>query len=473
MTRRVWFLNPYLYIRQVVSVRHPLVAWDESVIDDTYVDPWEHTNFHLPRVIGWRLLVVGDETAIELGPHNNMENPKAVYPVWRYGLDRLDLLEELFEGNWTKGQERRVLIADHSVANWEDLMFLNRLGDLREEYPEVIIHAHDSASFTPFVEGVTDVSLDVCVNKAVPDLLIPGSGIRVPYREFMDGTAGGRRWIASFGFARQTMQDRVNRVLFNLMSARWTVESWDDRVHWRNIKESDLTKEDFRGIFEGKRPKPPEEVYEGAVPASIHSFFHRGEKSLGDKFNCNTCSARLKCRAFREGSVCSLTNKLDGLVDHFQTKSAGRIMEGLVKIIQDDIDRLMEGRSAETMAGTLDPHVTRLSDAVYRKGVQLAKLVDPNLNGAAVNVNVGTSGPTAIQIGRGAAEDLPHQIAARLVAQLESGGVPRQFIDETLILEAMQIADEPEKLDRMIAVHAARHALPSFIDTVEVERDGS
>ena len=118
-----------------------------------------------------------------------------------------------------------------------------------------------------------------------------------------------------------------------------------------------------------------------------------------------------------------------GLAGEFSTRNVDRIIGALGKIVEKQAERLERAAAAEEMSGETDPEVTKMYKTVFDQGTKLAKLIDPKLNGSAVNVNVGVNGNAAVQV---QASD-PRQMVAAVVAELESAGIPRDQITSNMI----------------------------------------
>jgi len=149
------------------------------------------------------------------------------------------------------------------------------------------------------------------------------------------------------------------------------------------------------------------------------------------------------------------------LARHFRTRNSDLIIDGLGKLMEDGIERYFEGKKNETIAGELDPNVSRMGDKLFSQGVQLAKLVDPSLRTSAVAVNIAAN---QASVGVGTAAPTTHQLAAQVIGQLEAGGLSRSQITEDVVRRALQTANMPEFIQRELEVAA----LPAYIEVEEL-----
>jgi hypothetical protein len=167
----------------------------------------------------------------------------------------------------------------------------------------------------------------------------------------------------------------------------------------------------------------------------------------GDKFECNSCSLAMTCKHYRDGAVCSLPGEEspNDLAKIFKTRDSSQIIDGLGLLVAANTKRLERGIKEEAAFGDVNPEVTKLLNNVFAQGIQLAKLVDPNLRGGArVQVNVGSGGTASVAMAN------PKQLVASVFRQLEESGIPRDQITPDMIKGMLEGMVNPEQAQRSI-----------------------
>src|SRR5690606_15291253 len=132
--------------------------------------------------------------------------------------------------------------------------------------------------------------------------------------------------------------------------------------------------------------------------------------------------------------------------DYFKTRDSDQIIEGLSILTAANARRLERGMEAERVIGDTDKEVTKVMGQLFKQGVDLAKLIDPNLRGGAkVQVDVGSGGQAAI-----VGQVNPQQFAAGFIRELESQGYSREQITPEMITNLIGAGKEPEQTTRSI-----------------------
>ena len=428
MTTEVWFRNPSNYIRELIEVRGNRVAWDRGHLQKRKIDAYAHAKLYFSQagIADWRIMLIGEQGSVELGPNNPIDDPIGVYPTWT-GAEDLELLEEMMSdpvGENLKfcndpniarderpvyGQQHRVIVTELPPMNSGPGKALARkLIDLQEDYPDCIMHVHGLYSWrTMFGLGFAAVDMDPRTSAQKGRIFIP------PGKEIKFELAiGTPQWISLLGFTMGDLRDPKARCKYNMKSALWSGEHYMENIKFKSTG---------RGVAntETKKFKPveTEKPVHGALPVKE-----------GDKMQCDTCSLQSHCKYYRQGAVCSVPgSEPSKLASYFKTRDAESIIDGLGTLLQAQTRRMEKGMSDEELFGELDPEVTKLMNQIFNNGVKLAKLVDPNLaGGAKVQVNVGGN---AQQI----TASTPNQMIGSIVRELEARGVPRDKITPEMI----------------------------------------
>jgi hypothetical protein len=111
----------------------------------------------------------------------------------------------------------------------------------------------------------------------------------------------------------------------------------------------------------------------------------------------------------------------------FKSRDADQIIDGLSTLLAANANRLEKGVEEEQAYGELDPEVTKIANQLFNQGVQLAKLIDPNLRGGTkVQVNVGGDAQVITA-------SSPKQVMGSIVRELERRGIPREQITPEMV----------------------------------------
>lgn len=444
MTTEVWFRNPHNYIRELVELS-PLatnIAWDRGALAKRKIDPNAHARLYFGEAVPWRLLAIGEQGAAEMDRDHTLANPKAVYPVWSYG-EELDLLEDYLANPVGEdsdicntpfveadelpvlGQEHRVVVIGVPSGGLSiGKAFLRQLKELQEDYPKAIMHLHGPCSWRiAFGIGLASSDVDPRTPAGLGKVFLP-SGKEVKYEK----TFQLAKWIKILGMEPDVLKVPRNRCIYNIKSALWAGQHYDDLFNFRVNRTSrvvpdlDVPEADF------SQPK-----------LSVTQLKASGKP--GDKYTCNTCSLMDECKYYRDGAVCAVPDaEPASLTSYFNTRDSGMILDGLAILLKSGVKRYERGLANEEVMGDLDKEVTKQQAAIFDQGVKLAKLIDPALRSpAGVQVNVG--GGSQVQVNSGS----PRQAIAAAMRELEARGVPREQITPDLIQGVFAGMKEPER----------------------------
>jgi hypothetical protein len=432
MGTEAWFYNPHSYVRELVECGVGYVAWDRGALIKRRIDPIKHADLYFGAAIPWRSLLVGPQGAAEYQRGCTPDKPFAVYPVWEYG-DDFGLLEELVESPIgddedacnqdgepdeipVYGQEHRVIVTKlPNSSTGPGRKFLTLLRELQEDHPECIIHLHAAGSWrTAFGYGFGAATVEARLVAQKGKVTLP-TGTEKPH----DYLFLYPKWAKILDFKPADLAIPRNRCMYNIKSALWAAKNYTELVRYRTNRSGDLIPD----------VDTPDSMFHAPEARSALSRT-APEKKPGDMVTCDTCSLQDKCLHFREGAVCSLPHAEPvELSQMFGSRDSNVILDGLATLLSAQTKRLKRGMRTEAIEGDIDPKVTALANSIFAQGVQMAKLVDPNLrSGAKVQVNV--NGPSA------SAQVLtatPQQMMASIIAELEGRGIPRSQITPDMI----------------------------------------
>lgn len=453
MPTEVWFRNPSNYIRELVECGVGNVAWDRGILVKKAIDPMKHAELYFGKAIPYRLLLVGPQGTAELRPGRGADDPVAVYPTWTYG-ESTELLEEIIsrpvgqdlqycsdktvspDERPVYGQEHRVVITDLPPSNrGAGRKILTMLKELQEEYPECKIHIHGLYSWkVAFGMGwsAADVEPRAAAQKGKVHLM---SGQEMTYERVQSNA----KWVTALGFKPADLAIPRNRCMYNIKSAMWAGENYDRLFNFRT-----------RASSETPDISTPDANYQPAETKS--SFTKKVTAKEGDKIVCDTCSLQTECKYQRSGAVCTVPDAEPApLANYFNTRNAELIVQGLGTLVAANTRRLERGMQSEEAFGELDPEVTKLIGSVFQQGVQLAKLLDPNLRGSAVKVQIGVGQGGQAQVAVAAAT--PHELIGGVVRELEARGFTRDQITPDLVKSVLTSSTNPESVTRAIEGH--------------------
>lgn len=447
METQVWFRNPDMYIRELVETGEYKIAWDRGLLVKKRIDPKKHADLYFGRTYPYRILLVGEQGSAELRQDSTFDAPTAVYPTWLYGEEQ-SLLEEMIsrpagaemsfcldtsippDERPVWGQEHRVVISQiPNLTTGPGRKFLRYLKELQEEYPDCIIHLHGSYSHR-LAFGMNFGAADTSPREAAQKgkIILP-SGKEVKYEH----AAASPQWVSVLGFKPIDLEVPRNRCMFNIKSAVWAGENYNKLFNFR-VQSSDTP--DIESSDDSFTPPTTGKYLTLPIKAKD-----------GDKQVCNTCSLQTSCKYYRDGSVCTVPGAENKkLADFFNTRSSDLIIDGLGALMAANTRRLERSLNEEENFGETNSEVTKMLGQVFGQGVQLAKLIDPSLSGARVQVNVG--------VGQGGVANVstadPKQLVAQVFRELESRGIRREDITSEMVQGLLSSFANPDTRERAI-----------------------
>jgi hypothetical protein len=452
VSTETWFRNPHLYIRELAEEGITNIVWDRGFLVKRRINPTQHAEIYFGKGIDYRLLLIGEQGTAELRPGYDLENPYAVYPTWDYSHDIADL-EDLLANPVGRneehcsnkkvrpderpvfGQEHRVIITGIPNATLGSTRkFFLDLAELQDDYPDSIIHIHNSYSYSLlFGLGLRSADIEPRTAAAHGKVVIP-AGRTLLYERMPKY----QKWVHLLNMRLPELAQPRGRCIYNIRSAVWAGKHYTQQFRFKTRQATD------RILYEIDISSP-DLVYK--QPQTAGYIAANKKVKPGDKYVCDTCSLQLQCKYFREGAVCSVEGaEPTQLAKYFKTRNADQIIEGLGTIMAIQTRRLEKGLSEENITDELDPNVTKLLAQIFDQGTKLAKLIDPNLRGGTkVQVNVGAgTGATEVTMGS------PRQFIASVVAGLEAQGIARADITPELVQNAITGMQSPDTAMRAI-----------------------
>lgn len=406
--------------------------------------------FYMHTAVRPKIMVIGIQGTGEYDMYGRITEPKAVYPTWSGKGDNSDDLLRMINEPWGEdkkkcedlslpsalrpvyGQKHRVIIHNGPPPNsavgqrfWESMM------QLQMDRPDVELFANGvndyavifGLKFRAVDYGLSDFG-DINQKVYLPN------GRRIEFEKFakspstVELLAQHEDWIKLLGFTpKDILVDQNKRFAFRIRSARWAAKHWSNNLRffkaWRNVSvdEAEIPEGDY------------------VAPETNRIVLRPKQFSLAeaDKILCNRCRIQVGCRFYRADSICGLgDSEMAELHKFFDSRNAGRIIDGLAEITRMQALRLEATMAAESQGTEIDPNVDKQINALFANGKSLAKLVDPNLAGPGtkVQVNVGTGASGNVQT---VIESNPKKMMANIVEALEMQGIPRDKITVEMI----------------------------------------
>lgn len=444
----VWFRNPSTYIKELVECGESRIAWDRGFLVKKRIDPISFASLYYGQAYPWRVLLVGQQGTAEFRNGSTVNKPFAVYPTFVYGMPAA-LLEDMLarpvgedveactevstpkEDRPVQGQEHRVVVTGLPVGNvGVGRQFLRYLKELQEDYPKAILHVHGLYSYKlAFGMGFAAADTEARTLAAKGKVTLP-SGNETKYEHLR----GHQQWIEVLGFKPVDLEIPRNRCMFNIKSALWAGEHYDELYNFKVRGEGNAT--DFT---------TPQDQY--TPPTADRPHAGRLKAGPADKFLCDSCSLQNNCKYFRNGAVCSVPGAEPvRLAKMFNTRNADDIIDGLGTLLATNSNRLERGLRVEQIDGELDPEVSKTMGQVFEQGVKLAKLLEPQRfsPGTRLQVNVGAGGAAAISASN------PRQLVAAAYRELEQQGFSREKITEKMIQGVLEGMVSPESRQKAI-----------------------
>jgi hypothetical protein len=392
----------------------------------------------------WETLIIDDYHATHYKARTR--DPVGVYPVWSARSQGWKSLIDLIKNPW--GNSKRVIselleTSERPVRDQKHMVIISNLPsatnhsgfyeDLQEvqkQYPEVVLFLHGSYSFRyMFGLNLKAVDFEPRTPAASGSIHLPSGGKIYPAQ------AGSRTfWLDLLGYTKSELSKYpARRCEYNIRSAVWA-----GRYYKSLIK--------FNPSGQIKNP-----ALEDYIKKNHLVFTERVVPKPGDKVVCDDCSLWLSCKYFREGAVCVVEDsEYKQLADLFGSRDSGNIIKGLSNLIGLNVQRAELAAEAEKHT-RLSPELTKLMSDVFKQGIELLKIVDPQYRASPgrVNISVNGSGARAEITGN----DASRQLASNAILALEQRGIPRDKITEDMLREFLmeQMGKGPIQIEGQVA----------------------
>jgi len=367
-------------------------------------------------------------------------------PPWEANETSLDLLDTLL------AEHQRVIVECPEEDVLGDHLLL-RMSEAQERHPGSTLHIHKAKSFrAAFGLGFRAADMDFQRDAAAGIVhLLTGAIIG------QAGSLEAHRQIRALGFKVSDIGAVWRKTLHNLCSARWAALHWNDDNAWKHSVTYDESL--LPGLSEGVIPEGKEAHKQG--------FTSGGKEPWpGDKLHCDSCQHARKCHVYRAGSVCALRSKESKeLIAHFKSRDSGKIIDGLGMVLEDGVTRYQLATEYEDLEQGPDPEINKLGNAIFTQGEKLAKLVDPSLRSAAVQIQMNSFGAAQITTGQNKAQQ-----TALAVQDLEAMGLERGDMTPEL-LRLYREDPKSEEVERRVQAALDKRALTAGSDDDVVDAE--
>lgn len=439
----VWFRNPQLVMSVCKEEAVTRLSFTRKYLHFMKIDPIMWTRqFYMESALRPKIMVIGIQGAAEYHITDTFQKPRAVYPVWA-GSDPIENLIDLIQAPWGEdeylckdesitsslrpvfGQKHRVFL--HNLPSTNSGIgkeLVRKLNEIQQMFPNVELFLNGVSNFAALF-GLPWKSCDFGLGDpgdANNKIILPnGVGF---LRNDMAQLVQWEDWLKTMGFTiEQIIAGGIigsqARTRLRIRSARWAAAHWGGNYRFfRDHRNIAVDTSSSNSEFEP--PQSPSRTMRK------HTYTLRD----ADKFLCNRCNIAPGCKAFRIDSICGLReSKVGDLEKFFQSRNAGKIVDGLAEIVRLQARRVENALDAESQTTEVDPEVTKALNALFANGVKLAKLVDPELaGGPKVQVNVGVQGNANV-----VAAANPKELVSGIVHALEQQGIPREKITPEMI----------------------------------------
>lgn len=456
----IYFRNPDRYLDAVTMTEIKHFSWDYGRVLKRGIDVLKWGKLFLGNKPNWEMLIVAREgVAVVNAETRDREKPVAVYPTWHIsdGLDMLeryckkpvgedmklcfdDEIPQQFRPVW-KQPHKVVIFAPPDIRNKTGGAELGRIMSIKKKYPEVEFIVHDTASYRiMFSSGLHHATFDPYQTARKGSIILPSG-----YANHRNEWQRNSKWIHMLGFNIPALDGDdalLDRLLYNIESVHWASENFNKNVEFFIRATEGLSNKSKRGKYEIAESKE----------AWLTSARMRTRLVLGpdDGYVCDDCSIATKCKFFREGMVCGVAKGKTGeLTKAFKTRDAGVIIDGLTKLTGIMAERVEADLEDEEESGERRLETDRRIKDLMESGIKVAKLINPNLNGRGVEVNIGVLGQANV-----VAQQTPQQLMANAVRALEEQGVPRNEITPNMIRGLLEGVNNQALVEKTVEAEA-------------------
>jgi hypothetical protein len=450
----IWFRNPDRAMSTLAQEGVSRITWTRQHLGRLRMDGIAYVRqFYMHTPIRPKIMLIGIQGTSEYHLFSKLHEPVAVYPTWSGKRDSLEMLMDYIEKPWgediyrctdlkvpsslrpVSGQKHRVILHNcpRSVSG-PGRQFWVQMDRIQRDHPEVELFVNGSKSFAVMF-GLKFAAVDEGLSDAGDDnrtfRLPNGVAIVLSKPDAIQKLMIHKDWVKLLGFEpHELLSNNQARYAFRIRSARWAAKHWSNNFRW-HLNSRNLAPDELEVSDEDYEPRNQ----------TTSIVLRRKQFTLreADKILCDRCRIQAGCRFYRAESICGLGPKeseMGDLEKYFESRNAGRIVDGLAHIVRLQARRLEAAMDNEASdpEGDLDPEITKMMKQVFDSGVKLAKLVDPNLAGPGtrVQVNVGTGGTEVIS------QSSPREMMSVIVDTLERGGIPRDQITPNMVAGVLQ-----------------------------------
>ncbi len=455
--REVWLRHPFYYLRDALANGYTKFVFDREVVGARKMDV---VSYMREKCIGVNsnveYMLVGPQGAALYDTLSVHKQPRAVYPVWT-PAEPITALEDLMENpvgdrdsslyahlpeglRPVPGQKHVVVVRELPRANSGiGHKIMRDIQNSAELFDDCTLHLNDeqnysyffdygfhSIDFSPigYAENIKDMSI------YLPHGVFLGMNLRPEWAAYED-------WINYLGFQlRQITTDKRVLTAFNIRSIHWAAEWYSSDLKFDFKFKPTLDQANVPKVYYKPKANVRRQSRNKMGTAARAALLKDRDKN-SDFALCNGCIYRVTCKLARVNSVCIYKGADTlALADAFGSRNADRIIDGLSGLIKMQADRTERAVEDEAINGDRDPEVTRQINALFKNGVLLAKLINPDLNGKGTTVNVGVA-VAGSQAAAVAAAD-PRQMVASAVRALEEQGISRDQITPDMIKTLLQ-----------------------------------
>lgn len=417
----------------------------------------------------WRAMLVEYDAEVTLlfDHRRGFDKVLAVYPSWSFREDSFERLWSLTQTYPRPGQkvgrfryrdsiihkikddqEKVIIVRGQPRDRLDWHMMINQITEMKRYRPDVKFHFHGGKS-TARTVGVSVDSVDHPITlewrDGDPLFLCPNGQAFDPLK-----TKDLDHWAKLIGeslWEYRRLDERFDRsrynYRFNLKSIRWLQRNQDK-------------------LYDFNRPKPDAVVdYESSDETWVpHLTNYRPKISEpNDRWLCDTCTINARCPYSRVGAICIVDGtEAHKLSEQFNSRKASDIIDGLSTLLSANTVRLETALdsekevAAQTGVYRLSPQLSTLMNSVFDRGIQMARLLDPNVAGQMSNsrVNVGIVNGNAGAVAASTPQELMAGAAHILT---EKYGIPLEDVTQDQ-LEAVLNGDEPKVHRKVIDVQS-------------------
>jgi hypothetical protein len=464
----IWIRNADRAMSNLVSEGVSRITWTRQHLSRLRMDGISFVRqFYMHTPIRPRIMIIGVQNTSEYTTLDSIEHPRAVYPTWAGKHDTVEELIDFIENPWGEseekcldlsvptalrpiyGQPHRVVIHNNPPAiSGIGLKYWLMIDRIQQDYPEVELFINGSSSFNVLFGlkfKAADFGLCDAGDRNQTFTMPNGMFINLAHPRDLVRLRDSEPWVRMLGFTvNEILANQNRRFAFRIRAAQWAAKHYASNYRFKRA-EFNFTDDELKVGNDDYKPRSSSSI---VVRRKVYTV------KEAEKILCDRCSIAPNCKVYRAGAICGLKgSEMGELEKYFQSRDAGKIIDGLAELTKLQARRLEATMDEEAKSGDVDPDVTRQMNSLFSNGTKLAKLVNPELAGPGtrVQVNVGTAGNTEI-----VSTANPRELVAAAVRALEDRGIPREQITPTMLkglLSGMASATQQQALTSQVVAH--------------------